>query len=284
MTVLERVGGFSVVRAVRHVIKPLELRDQFPAIEHGPEELPLGTVVVDPADSDRVLLAYLPFEPVEERDLRLRLSELKITAGARTLGLQARSTTFGAVPRLEVRGRDTCRVASLNTEHPEAYRLLAAQAPAMEALYERLAPGVFEAHSAEAAGIDDAWRLPGSRAFTGGVVNRDSNLGYHFDSGNFTQVFSAMLGLRRGVTGGALVLPELGMHLPIADKSVTFFDGQSLLHGVTAMSKQTRRAYRITTVFYSTKRLWHCLPPSEELERGKAKRTERAKRRAGLIP
>lgn len=273
---------WNVVRASVRVLDFDRIRKQPPSLA-GTEELPLGSVVVDPADRNRILLAYLPAPLAHERDLRQHLLKVKIAAGTRTLGLTARSVTFGNVPRLEVRGRDWCRTAQFNEEHPDLYRLLAAQCGVLEGLYEQIAPDAFSDHAMRADEIRGEWRLPGSRAFTGGVVNRDSNIGYHHDSGNITDVWSAMIAVRRGTTGGELVLPELGLHLPIADKSVTYFDGQGLLHGVTPIGKTSRDGYRFTVVYYSTRRLWQCLAPTDELERAKDKRTERAQRRAGLI-
>lgn len=280
MTVL--TSGPLVHSAVWRDVDFDAIRHTKPTIE-GTDELPLGSVVVDPKDKHRILLAYLPAPLVQERELRALLPNVKIGAGTRTLGVTARSITFGSVPRLEVRGRDWCRVAAFNEEHPELLTLLAAQCHPLEAQYERLAPRAFIDHATKVKEIDTAWRLPGSRAFTGGVLNRDSNIGYHHDSGNFSDVWSAMICLRRGMTGGALVLPELGLHLPIADRSAVFFDGQGLLHGVTDMQKTYRHGYRYTIVYYSTKRLWACLAPGEELTRAQAKRTERALRRAGEI-
>ena len=274
--------GWNVVRAERREVDLPSLRGEKPVLD-GTVELPLGSVVVDPEDADRILLAYLPAPLVRDRELRQVLLPLKIAAGSRTLGVTARSTTFGSVPRLEVRGRDWCRAAAFNEDHPEALALLAAQTGPLEEQYRALAPTAFLEHAHKADSIRHAWRLPGSRTFTGGVVNRDSNIGYHFDSGNFADVWSAMIALRRGMVGGELILPELGMHLPIADGSVTFFDGQGLLHGVTDMYKTSAAGYRITVVYYSTRRLWACLAPELELARAKDKRTERALRRAGEI-
>lgn len=271
----------SVERAVRHVIDPEAFRGVKPEIGQT-RELPLGTVLVDPADKNRMILAYLPYVAVGDRDLRRLATDVSVPVSARTAGLKVRSLTFGSLPRLELRGRDACSAAGINKEHPGLFSLLGAQAAPLEKLYARLDPAVFTRHAAEAANILDSWRLPHSQVFTGGVLNRDSNIGYHFDTGNFSDVFSAMICLRRGMDGGALVLPELGIHLPIADNTVAFFDGQAALHGVTDLSRRSVDGYRVTVVYYSTRRLWACLPPDSELDRAQTKRTERAVRRAGL--
>ena len=60
----------------------------------------------------------------------------------------------------------------------------------------------------------------------------------------------------------------------------SFFDGQGLLHGVTDLHpRNVRAAWRVTIVYYSTARLWACLPPTEELARAVTVKTKRAKDR-----
>lgn len=273
--------GWTIHRVQRREVEVDEIRHRKPSLDHGPQAIKPGTVLVDPDDNDRVLAAYLPFEPVDAASLRRHATAVRVPVQDRTGGLRVRALTFGALPRLEVRGRDACTSAGLNRDHPELYRLLAAQAAPLERLYETLSPGVFEGHASKAEEILTDWRLPGSKAFTGGVLNRDSNIGYHYDTGNFSDVFSAMIGLRRAMDGGELVLPEFGVHFPIADGTASFFDGQAAIHGVTDLRTRNRsRAHRITIVYYSTKRLWTCLEPTEELHRAAGKRTERAVRRA----
>lgn len=282
MTQTRTEAGWQVQEAARRDLDVAGLRGTAPVTDDT-TALPLGSVVVEP-DTRRILLAYLPYTPAEETPLRRALIGLPTSLGQRTNGVAVRTALFGHMGRTTIRGRDWCRRAAVNRDHPETYRLLAAQAAPLEALYASLSPGLFDDHAARAGRILSDWRLPDAQAFTGGVVNRDSNIGYHHDTGNVRDVWSAMICLRDQMDGGALVVPELGLHLPVADNSVVYFDGQGLLHGVTALRKRGRAGYRVTVVYYSTERLWACLPPTEEVARAQQVRTTRALRRAGLLP
>lgn len=274
-------GPWEVQRVTRRDVDLESLRGQKPSLEHGPEPVAVGTVLVDGDDGDRVLAAYLPHDPVEDRTLRRLALAAKVPVQDRTGGLKVRNLTFGSIPRLEVRSRDACTAAGLNRDYPELYAALAAQARPLEDLYETVAPGVFDGHQAKAETIERDWHLRDSRVFTGGVLNRDSNLGYHHDTGNFADVFSAMIGLRHAMDGGELVLPEFGLHFPVADKTASFFDGQAALHGVTDLRpRSVKQGYRFTIVYYSTARLWKCLPPSDEAYRARTVKTDRAIKRA----
>jgi len=73
-------------------------------------------------------------------------------------------------------------------------------------------------------------------------------------------VWSNMLGFKRHCEGGYLAVPEYDLALEIADNSLSMFDGQNLLHGVTPMRLTSDGAHRFTIVFYSLKGVWQCLP------------------------
>ncbi|MEM9995406.1 MAG: hypothetical protein AAGE79_14910, partial [Acinetobacter pittii] len=47
--------------------------------------------------------------------------------------------------------------------------------------------------------------------FTGGVINKNTALGYHRDSANTKDGISCMVILKKGVAGGELILPELNI-------------------------------------------------------------------------
>lgn len=254
-----------------------------PVDASGLEVLEPGSVLVDP-DTRQVRLAYLPWETPRYDRILKQLDRVRFTVGRRTQGLAVRSVNFGYLPRVTLR-QDWCRSATMNRERPLATRLLAAEAPALEAQYAELIPDVFDQHVQKADTVLADWRLPGCRAFTGGIVNKEASIGWHHDSGNFADTFSAMVCLRRDVSGGALAVPELGVVLPVADRTVTYFNGQSLLHGVSSMAKRSPSAYRYTVVYFSLQQLWACLPPTEEARRAQTTRTKRERDRArGVVP
>ncbi len=110
--------------------------------------------------------------------------------------------------------------------------------------------------------------------FTSGIVNENNPLQYHYDSGNYNGVYSAMFGFKQGVRGGYLSVPQLDVGFEIADSSLLLFDGQGLLHGVTPIKKLRKDAKRYSIVYYSLKQMWNCDTPGEELERLRNRRTE----------
>jgi hypothetical protein len=121
------------------------------------------------------------------------------------------------------------------------------------------------------------WRLE-ETAFTSGILNRDSALAYHTDAGNFKGVWSGMLGFRHTMVGGHLALPEYNVALEIANNSLTLFDGQRLIHGVTPLHRLSEDAYRITVVYYGRAGMWRCRTNTEEVA---AARRRRAARKGG---
>ena len=46
-----------------------------------------------------------------------------------------------------------------------------------------------------------------------------------------------MLGIKKWITGGHLVIPEYDVALEISDGSMCLFDGQAHIHGVTPIKK-----------------------------------------------
>jgi len=116
--------------------------------------------------------------------------------------------------------------------------------------------------------------------FTSGIINKDNQLKYHFDTGNFKDVYSCMLGFKEDILGGYLALPEYNCAFEIEDNSLFIFDGQNILHGVTPFEKLTEKSYRYTIVYYSLKRMWQCLPINDEVVRIRNKRLEIEERRA----
>lgn len=251
-----------------------------PVSKDGLAELPVGSVVRAP--DGQPLLAYLrvwePGDPQLEALRRLLLA-VQIKPSTRPNGMVVRSVLFGRRGRSMPR-RDWCTQAVLDRDHPAVLRRLHDLGTELERRYAELAPATYDHHVAQASRVLPEWRLPEMACFTGGVINRDNAIAYHHDSGNFKATFSAMPVIRQDMDGGELVVPELGCYLPTADGTVTYFDGQSLLHGVTPLRKRKRTAHRFSVVFYSEVKLWQCLPPAAEVERIQQRRTERELRRA----
>lgn len=222
--------------------------------------------IVEDADSGDVVAVYLA--PIEERCRALTNALLHIhyTKGTRTKGLRSRSKRdFGYQSRRGGRFDPYCFANTLRSpEDHEADRRLRAFAPVVARYYQRYGLDIYDVHEDQARHVLPEWKLRGG-PFTSERVNRDDPIAYHHDGGNLRGVWSGMLGLKCGVTGGYLAVPEYAVGFEIADRSLLFFNGQDLLHGVTPFVKTGVGGYRLTIVYYSQAGMWHCLPPGDEL-------------------
>jgi hypothetical protein len=122
------------------------------------------------------------------------------------------------------------------------------------------------------------WTIGGS-PFTSGIVNKNNQLKYHFDAGNFKGVLSNMVVFKKDVDGGHLVIPELDIALEVADNTLTIFNGQEILHGVSTIEYKNEQAYRYSIVYYSLEQMWKCEPLGDEIKRIRKIKTEREKKR-----
>lgn len=206
------------------------------------------------------------------------LQTIKYQAGQRSRGLTSYSRIFGYAPRLEFR-QNFCHSASLAVENPKEHATICSYATEVARVYQLNAPETYSDHLETATKVLDSYRIEGS-PFTSGIANKNSALKYHFDSGNFNDVYSCMLGFKSNVLGGYLALPEFDVAFEIKDNSVFIFDGQNILHGVTPIKYLTEDAYRYTVVYYSLKRMWECKVVGEEIERIRNIRQEVERRRA----
>ena len=103
--------------------------------------------------------------------------------------------------------------------------------------------------------------------YKSGIINKNNELKYHFDAGNFKGVMSNMVAFKGDVEGGHLAIPELDIALEIADNTLTIFNGQEILHGVTPIETQNEQSYRYTVVYYSLEQMWKCEPIDDEIVR-----------------
>lgn len=216
------------------------------------------------------------FEPLLDILQRIRYQESERTGGLKTV-----SRVFGFQPRVALR-RDYCTATSLAHEDTPANNVVCSYGNRIETFYAQLFPEVHADHARQARDkILPEWRIAGT-SFSSGIINKNNPLKYHFDSGNFENVCSCMLGFKRDIGGGYLSCPELDLGFQIADQSLLIFDGQSILHGVTPIVRATPRAYRYTIVYYTLKGMWQCEPLSGELARIRNLKTRRERKRAGL--
>ena len=266
--------------------KELDLYDYVKreAIESDFGELIRDSCIIKEGDSIKAVYLRLPPVPLKLREAITRIDYPK---GRRTAGLLTTSKIFGSSPREMIRG-DYCTTTALAREDPEAHAAICKYAENLADYYQEFCPDIYNFHQ----GIIDEkvkseWVIEKS-PFTSGIINKNNQLSYHFDRGNFSDVYSNMIALKHEVRGGFLSMPAYNIGLEIADNSVVFFDGQKILHGVTPITYLNRDSYRYTLVYYSLKQMWKCESPEEELERIKLRKTirevKRLKRIRGEIP
>jgi len=225
-----------------------------------------------------VLLAVYLIMPKTPTELLQAILSIKYGTNKRLAGVITHSRIFGYKPREKIRN-DMCTSTSLVTENPQEHRVICEFANQLTEYYKTYCGEIFDDHLAIAnEKILPEWKI-GSTPFSSGIVNRNNALHYHFDSGNFKNVYSNMVGFKSNVKGGYLAIPEYNIGLEIANNSVVLFDGQKILHGVTPIKKMNKDAYRYTIVYYTLQQMWKCEPLTEELARIKHERTALERRR-----
>ncbi len=223
---------------------------------------------------------YIP-DPCDTNTLVNALKTIKYIEGKRARGLLSRSRIFGYRPRLEMRA-DFCSSTSLAAEFPKEHQLVCEFAEEIEKIYMSSHPEGYKSHKEiTSEKVKEEWRIKNS-VFTSGIINKNNPLKYHFDTGNFNNVYSCMPVFKSGIKGGHLALPEYGVGIELKDRSIFMFDGQGIMHGVTPIVYESPLSYRYSVVYYSLKRMWQCLEIDEELARIRNKKTVREKERVNM--
>jgi len=204
--------------------------------------------------------------------------KVKYATTYRTRGLKTTSRIFGYNPRNPIR-KDFCSVASLAAEQPQQHsRILMGGALAAK-YYALHNQELYDEHlQTTREKIIDDFRLP-EVPFTSGIINDNNPLCYHFDSGNFKNVWSAMIVLKHKIAGGYLSMPEYDVLCEVRGNSIFYFDGQSILHGVTPIKKLATDSRRFSIVYYSLQAMWNCQPLREEIARARMRREQIEQRR-----
>ena len=228
-------------------------------------------LVVDPAGTPLILVDRYGGDLLALRNAMRAYPQSTVYRAA---GIRNRSGAFGFTSRRVVMQRSGCRQCSGGSEAPEAHAgILAAGSVMADMLADRL-PDRFAADSDLAQGsIRPEWLLP-SCHWTSGVLNETSPLPYHYDRNNMA-TWSAMVVARRGMRGGHLHVPELGLVLECRDGDVVFFAGWHFVHGVTPITRQQSDGYRYSAVFYTIRGMAKCLAPEDELTWARRDRTIR---------
>lgn len=235
------------------------------------------TIIVD-ADTGQPVIIYDYLRDFDTAPVVDSLKRIEYHQGKRTRGLVSTSRIFGYRPRSEIRG-DFCSSTSMANEFPTEHSLVANLALKLEEYYQSLNPEGHLRHKTLAEKALPSYRIQGKSVFTSGIINKNNPLKYHFDAGNFNDVYSCMIVFKGGIGGGYLSCPEYDVAFQLPNNSVFFFDGQGILHGVTPIRRQNEQSYRFSVVYYSLKRMWQCLTVDDELARVRKVKTTRERTR-----
>jgi hypothetical protein len=193
-------------------------------------------------------------------------------------GISTNSAIFGYKPRSAIR-QDFCSATRMATSFQSGHKIITDFASNLSSVYEEFFPEQYTRHLSEVKErVRPEWIIPKS-VFTSGIINKNNPLQYHTDTGNFKGMMSNMIAFRDGIFGGRLVLPEYGLKLEIADNTITIFNGQEIVHGVTPLKKYKADGYRFTLVYYSLEQMWKCQSIDEEVLRIRKLKKEREIRR-----
>jgi len=250
-----------------------------PAIDNDFTNLIKEDSIIIDSKTNNAVAVYLTLpkeEVVQVREVVRRVENF--LRNRRTQGLTTNSKIFGYMPREQIR-KDYCSSSALAREQPKHHAVIANFGANLAQYYKQYAPEKFEFHNKlTKEKVLPAWRIKGS-PFTSGIINKNTKLNYHFDSGNFNDVYSNQLSFKDNCKGGYLCMPKYDLALEVADGSLCFFDGQKILHGVTPFEIMRQGGFRYTIVYYTLKQMWRCEDVSKEVARIRDRKTKREKDR-----
>lgn len=282
---MKEIGGLKILRLEKQPIDPMDYRRRLASEDDCTIRIEEPCIVYI-GDSVEPAIVYLELgnDPEMAPELLAALEQLqqvKYPTKNRTNGMISTSKTFGYQPRKIVHGKEACHAAAMTHEFPFASSALCALAGRVASFYERFNPAAYARHLETVAKVLPQWKIGGS-PFTSGIVNKNNQLPYHYDAGNFKGVWSNMLCFKGDMIGGNLSCPEIDVCFVLKDNSLIMFDGQGLLHGVTPFRKKRPQGYRYTAAFYSLADMWMCLEPGEEIREAAKRRRQRELKRSAL--
>ena len=271
-----------MIRTIEIKRKELNFKD---FVRRSAKESDYGTLITEPTlvtENGNPRILYINLDDEFTKYLRQSCKNIKYEENTRTTGLKTRSRIFGYNPRNTIR-KDYCSSTSMARESPTEHGIICGFGEHLAKLYEQYFPEIYNKHRDLVNDNNlNEWKIENT-PFTSGIVNKDNQLKYHFDSGNITNVLSNMIVFKRNCKGGFLSCPEFNIGLECADNTAVLFDGQNILHGVTPIDKKPK-GYRYSVVYYSLRQMWNCLPVTEEIARARQVRKVREHKRAnGLV-
>lgn len=240
-----------------------DLKAQKPQIQH------ISTLIEDECfifSNGKLIAAYMKAD-FETTNLLEACNDLKFSGYKRTRDLITYSVNINSLPRNPLK-ENLCRPALLRYDNPKKHDVFLSYARLMSKQYRKHFIEAFveqiKSNYIGKTKVNEYYRITGT-PFSGGVVNKNSAINYHYDYANTKNGISCMVILKENVAGGELILPELDIGFACQDGYILLFDGQKYLHGVTDIIAADN-GYRYTIVYYNNKGMHLCLPPEKEIE------------------
>jgi len=228
-----------------------------------------GNVAIIDAETEQVVAVHVVCANDLATDLAGSLANVEFDSQpfldvgpttTRLSGLAVTHRTFGYQPPAPLRRRYGCSTSQFNAQYPKATTQLAQMCRVAEYVFRTYAS---EVHDETANKVRDAippaWLIAGT-PWSSGIINQTVSLPYHKDQGNISRSWSAMLVARRHVEGGLLHLADYDTWFAVPHGSITIFDGQSVVHGVSPMRMAHPGGFRYSVVTYAKSGMKRCCP------------------------
>jgi len=265
------------LKTVEVTKKELDLKDW---VQRSAQERDCATLIDFPCrvvSEGKTIIIY-DHPDIFTEDVEQALVEIDYHKTERSRGLKTRSRIFGFMPRINFRN-PFCSAASLAREQPTQHSTICELGTRLSTVYLSGAPEMFKKHlGITSEKIKPEYQIEDT-PFTSGIINKNNPLKYHYDAGNFKEVYSCMMVFKKNVDGGFLSCPEYDIAFKLPNKAVFLFDGQGILHGVTPIHYKSANSYRYSIVYYSMQQIWKCLTITDELARVRRVKAERERRR-----
>src|SRR3990167_5076395 len=179
--------------------KPIDYKEfvKHSATNQDYDQLLEGDIIGIDAETKQVIFVQKQLD-FDDRDIMWALEHIRYEENTRTGGLRTNSRIFGYSPRNVVR-KDFCSTTSLAIDAPKEHAIVCKYGVQISQLYSKFTPEVYEKHKEiVTAKVLDEWAIKDT-PFTSGIINKNNPLKYHFDSGNFKNVYSCMAVFKRDI-------------------------------------------------------------------------------------
>lgn len=167
--------------------------------------------------------------------------------------------------------RPFCHECAWNMRHPEKFAALLPMVQQVSTLFEQHCPERFAMQKGFVEKTPGNYVIPNT-VFTTITINKNFRTACHLDAGDLPEGFTCLSVIERGTYKGAnLVLPNYRIAVDVRTNDLIIFDPHEY-HGNTQLLPISKGAVRCSLVYYYRKKMVHCLPPEQELERVKTRK------------